>query len=702
MPVLRRYRLLILFAICAFWTGLILLGRQFPDTPFISAPWRSEQSFEDLLRQEGRKTATRPDFVFLGLDQSTLEMPPLSPEELAHNRAFQLMTARPFPWSREVWAILLDKLFAAGARLVLFDFSYDHPNDGDPEFGASLAKYHDRVVIGANLDSSKNDQIVMPNATLIPPPQEKDPRVGLLNYWPDPVDGEVRAALYTISVRQLAGLPPYPGDEVITSFDARGLEQLGHGADVPRDQRAHMLRFSAVGAYPPRSLYEVFDPGFWKANYGSGAFFKGKVVLIGAASQIMHDFVTTPINPSTPGPALHLESMAAALGHEFLTATPPNMMFVLVGGAGAFAWLLIAFVRRPLACLFVLVIAAGLYLLASRVAYDRVGFLLLTVPVLSAFLLSGAFSLGFEYVLERIEKLRTRRTLERYVSKNLVKEILDNPGGFYSSLKGVRIPATILFSDIVGFTSLTENADPEALVAQLNEYLSRMTTAVFENGGTLDKFIGDAVMAVWGNVRSQGKAQDSKCAARAALVMRRELKILNDGWFARGVAPFAIGIGINQGDVLGGNIGSQEKADPTVIGDSVNLASRLESLTRTYAVDILVGPTATEFIRDEFHVRSVARVQVKGKTEPVEISTLVGAHGDQTLAPELLLRLETYEEGFRKFRKRDFREAKICFSQFLEFYPTDHLAQMYLERCLEYEEAPPDEAWNAVEVFKKK
>ncbi len=328
--------------------------------------------------------------------------------------------------------------------------------------------------------------------------------------------------------------------------------------------------------------------------------------------------------------------------------------------------------------------------------------LLLTVPVLAVFLLSGLFSLGYEYAMERLEKLRTRRTLERYVSKNLVQEILDNPGGFYNSLKGVRIPATILFSDIVGFTSLTENADPEALVTQLNEYLSQMTKAVFEHGGTLDKFIGDAVMAVWGNVRSQGEANDTRLAARAALTMRRELKILNDGWFARGIAPFAIGIGINQGVVVGANIGSQEKADPTVIGDSVNLASRLESLTRTYGTDILLGPTATALIRDQFHVRSVARVQVKGKTEPVEIATLIGARDDQTLDPELLRHLETYEEAFQKFRQRDFRAAKILLSQFLEFYPNDYLANMYLERALEYEEAPPGEAWNAVEVFKKK
>jgi adenylate cyclase len=701
MHRLRRHRLLILALICGFWTALILLGRQFSTAPFISAPWRGEQAFEDLLRREGRKTPTRADFVLLGIDQSTLEMPPLSPEELAGNRAFQLMTARSFPWSREVWAILLDKLFAAGARLVLFDMIFSPPDDGDPAFATALAKYRDRVVVGANVDTSNNQQIVWPNESLIPPPPAADPRVGLVNYWPDPNDGKVRAALFTISDRQLAGLAPFAGAEVFASFDARGLEQLGHAADVPRDQRAHMLRFSAFGAYPPRTLYEVFDPKLWRANYQNGAFFKDKVVMIGAASQIAHDVVNTPMSPNTLGPALHLEAMAAALGHQFLRPTPPGWMFGLVAAAGGFAWLLIAFVRRPLLSLLALVLTGAGYLLASRLAYDALGFLLLTVPVLSAFLISGASSLGFEYVLERIEKLRTRRTLERYVSKNLVKEILDNPSSFYSSLKGVRIPATVLFSDIVGFTSLTENADPEALVRQLNEYLSRMTAAVFEHGGTLDKFIGDAVMAVWGNVRSRGPAEDARMAARAALMMRRELRVLNDRWHASGIAPFAIGIGINQGDVLGGNIGSQEKADPTVIGDAVNLASRLESLTRTYAVDIILGPTATEFIREQFHVRSIARVQVKGKSEPVEIATLIGERTEK-IDPDLLRHLATYEEGFQKFRQRDFRGAKILLSRFLEFYPTDHLAKMYLERALEYEVAPPDEEWNAVEVFKKK
>ena len=373
MNRLRRFRLLILLGICAFWTALVLLGQPFPNVPFISAPWRSEQAFEDLLRKEGRKTATRPDFVFLGIDQSTLELPPLAPEEIANNRAFQLMTARPYPWSREVWSILLDKLFAAGARTVMFDLLFNNPNDGDAAFGAALAKYRDRVVLGANIDVANTDQITFPNGMLIPPPPENDRRVGFVNYWPDPIDGKVRSVVYQTSERQLAGQEPYPGDEMIASFDARGLQQMGRAADVPHDQVAHMIRFSEVNAYPPRTLYEVFDPRFWQANYGNGAFFKDKVVIIGAASQIAHDVVVTPMSPATPGPSLHLESMAAALAQEFVRATPPNLMLLLVSLAGACAWLLLAFVRRPLSALLLLVAIALLYLVIARVAYDRSG-----------------------------------------------------------------------------------------------------------------------------------------------------------------------------------------------------------------------------------------------------------------------------------------------------------------------------------------
>jgi adenylate cyclase len=700
MHWLGRHRFLVLALICGFWTGVIVPGHFFPDAPFISAPWRGEQSFEDLLRREGRKTPAPSDFVFLGIDQSTLQLPPLSGEEIASNRAFQLMTEKPFPWSREVWALLLDRLFGAGARLVMFDMIFNPPNDGDPAFHAALDRYRDKVVVGANFDMQNPNtlQEITPNNTLIPPPQLLDDRVGFVNFWADPIDGKIRAVTYRVTDRQLADLP---SEEIYESLSARALAKIGHANDVPQDFRGHMIRFASPDAFAPRPLYEVFDPKFWHSNYADGAFFKGKVVMIGSSAQVEHDTVVTPMSPTTLGPALHLQAMAAAMNHEFLRPTSAKIDLALVAAAGLVAWSLVAFLRRPLLCLGGLVLITVAYLGTARVAYDKIGLLLLTVPVLSALVLSGLFSLSFEYVLERLEKLRTRRTLERYVSKNLVKEVLENPHSYYSSLRGARLPVTVLFSDLIGFTTLSEKGDPEALVVQLNEYLSRMTSVVFSNGGTLDKFIGDGIMAVWGNVRSFGMAEDAKNCARAALGMRRELRNLNQKWRGEGRMGFGMGIGINHGEVIVGNIGSHERMDPTVIGDSANLASRIEGLTRVYGLDILVGATAAELVRDEVYLRSVARVQVKGKTKPVDILTFIGARNEE-VDQEFLKWLETYEEGLDKFRARDFTQAKILFSRFLEFYPDDLLAKMYLDRALRYEQAPPDEAWDAVEVFEKK
>ena len=710
MHWLNRHRLVILAAICALWTGLILIAHFFPSVPFISTPWRSEQGFEDLLRREGRKTPTNPNFVFVGIDESTLQFQPFDQAQVANNRALQLMAAEPYPWSREVWALFMDRLFKAGARLVMFDFLFDKARAGDAEFHAALDRYRDKVVIAANFDlSGVRDQggmavNVPPNADLIPPPQMQDDRVGYVVFFPDPLDKKIRSVRYTLTDLQLAGEWPRPGEIPYESLSARALEKLGHAADVPRDLQSHLMRFGEMNAYLPRPLWEIFDNKIWHANYADGAFFKNKIVMVGASSQIAHDVFDTPISPETPGPTLHLYALAAALDHEFLHNTPPWFNLTTIVCAGVLAWVVVAFIRRPFLCFVVLLAIGAAYLGVARIFYDRLGLFILAVPPLSAFLGGGMSGLGFEYTLERLEKLRTRRTLERYVSKNLVKEILDNPGGFYSTMLGSRKPVTVLFSDLVGFTSMTEHADPVSLVTQLNEYLSCMVPHVFDNGGTLDKFIGDAIMAVWGNVSSHGTAADATSAVKAALGMRAALPKLNEKWRSEGKKELHFGVGINHGEAVVGNIGSyepHERLDPTVIGDAVNLASRLEGLTRVYGVDILLGEAVSEIVRDQFHLRTVARAQVKGKTKPVEICTLVGAR-DENIDPELLKWMEVYEEAIRRFRDRDFKQAKILFSQFLEFYPDDVLAKMYLDRTLEYEQAPPDEAWNAVEVFKKK
>ena len=712
MHWLGRHRRLVLALICAVCTGVIILAALFRNVIFADSIWANETGFRDALERKARRTKVHDEFVFLGIDEASKQLDQVSPEEISSSPALQKMR-QAFPWSRGVYAELVDQLCQAGARLIIFDLTFDPEREGNDEFRAALDRHRDRVVIGADIEANVDAAtgrmgiiFVPPNKDLIPD-GFLDDRVGYVNIWTDP-DNRIRRINYAMSdtqiMRQLEGLDPGPvppGETVYESLDARSLRKLGFGNRIPPAGRAGMIRFGPSEAYQPHSFFEIFVPAMWKSNYGGGSFFKDKVVLVGAASAIQHDVHPTPISDATSGPLIHFHAIAAAIDGEFLRETSPLANLFLLLGAGFAAWVVVAFVRQTLLALLLLGALGASYLGAAVFFFNAQGLFILTLPVLGAFVLSGLFSLGYDFTLERLEKNRTRRTLERYVSKNLVKEILDNPDSFYSSLRGVRLPATILFSDIVGFTTLTESADPEKLVAQLNEYLSRMTGAVFENNGTLDKFIGDAVMAVWGNVSSRGLSEDAKACARAALAMRRELAALNQQWAAQGIPPFHIGIGINHGDVLVGNIGSQEKADPTVIGDAVNLASRLEALTRTYAVDILVGARAAALIRDEFDLRSVALVQVKGKTEPVEISTLIGAKKRQR-DEEFLHRLETYEAGFRKFRERDFTQAKILFSQFLEFYPDDALAKMYLERALEYEKQPPDAAWNAVEVFKKK
>ena len=707
MHQLGRHRLSILAGICAFWTLLVLSLRFAIGVPFLSTVWRSEQSFEDLLRREGRKTRTHQDFVFVGIDQESLKLTAVSPEEIERNRAFQLMTERDFPWSRELWSLLLDRLFQAGTRLVVFDLVFSPPNDGDAIFRAALDRYRDKVVIGANFDLSQadvGDRVVniAPNASLIPPPQMEDDRVGHVVFFPDSLDSTIRSARYTVTDEQLRHKLPRPGETPHESLSARMLEKLGRAADVPRDLDAHLIRFGAPSAYFPLPLWEIFDPKIWHANYKDGAFFKDKVVIVGSSAQVFHDVFATPLGPETPGVALHLHAIAAAVEHQFLRVTPLGIDYALVCGAGLLSWALIAFARKPLACLIALFALSAAYLGLARLLYDRAGLFILVVPTLTVLLLAGLFSLGFDFYLERIERVRTRRTLERYVSRNLVNEILENPAAYHDTLRGVRREVVILFSDIADFTTTSEKTEPESLVRQLNEYLSAMTAVVFAHEGTLDKFIGDSVMAVWGNVHSGGATEDARLAGQAALAMRKSLCALNEQWRARGIEEFRSGIGLNHGEVVVGNIGSEQKMDFTVIGDAVNLASRIEALTRIYPADILVGPNVCDLLRDQFYLRSVGLAQVKGKLKPVEISALIAAHGDDDVDLEFFRRLELYEDGIRKFRERDFGQAQVLFSRFLEFYPEDALTKLYVSRILEYEQYPPDEAWSAVEVFKQK
>jgi len=310
----------------------------------------------------------------------------------------------------------------------------------------------------------------------------------------------------------------------------------------------------------------------------------------------------------------------------------------------------------------------------------------------------------WEQFYEWRERQRTRRTLERYVSKNLVREILDNPQSYFNTLGGVRKPVAIMFTDLRGFTALTEHADSHQIVAQLNEYLSEMVQHVFNEQGTLDKFIGDAIMAEWGNLHSEGASRDVEQSVNAALKMSEGLKKLNLRWKECGMPCLSMGIGINYGDVIVGNIGSStgiEKMDPTVIGDAVNLASRLEGLTKEYGLELVLGEQAGQLAMENFHVQEVDFVKVKGRTEPLAIYTVL-ERKDVPLDSALSQYLEAFAEGLAAYRKMQFEHARASFSKCSELRPGHELATIFDKRCEELLQNPPEAGWDGVFVMHQK
>jgi adenylate cyclase len=279
---------------------------------------------------------------------------------------------------------------------------------------------------------------------------------------------------------------------------------------------------------------------------------------------------------------------------------------------------------------------------------------------------------------------RMQQALARYMTKDIADQILLDPNR--RALGGTRSRATVIFSDIRGYTGMTENMSAEETVAFLNEYFSLMADIIFNNQGVLDKYIGDGIMSVFGV--PYVRADDAVRAVTAAVEMRDRLQTFNRGRVKKGEMPISIGIGICTGDVVSGNIGSERRMDFTVIGDGVNVASRIERLTKYYGVDILMSESTLEALGGGFCTRLVDRVRAKGKRKPVRIYEVVGA-GRQTLSAGQAL----FCEGFALYEARDFASAARCFERGLG---SDPVCRVFLDRCRHFMAFPPDTHWEGV------
>jgi adenylate cyclase len=716
MSAPRRHSRTPLIAICTLCTlivgaiyhfeskGLVIFRHELKRMVPLEAGELRLQDF--MMRMSlARRAAPRPDLVYLAIDSPSIQLD-VDDAEIAASPALRLMKESGWPWSRAVYPMIIERLTRAGAKVVALDLLFPTPREGDNAFREALDKYRAQVVMGSNFAESDREHGValkshdVPAKTLIPPASPVDDRVGFINHWPD-TDDVIRRVWYRTTVSQANGRPAYPGEEVIDSFTARIVRKTGRADLIPGPEGPRRIRFAGENVFSAHPVCDIFLERMWeRPPYNRGEFFRDKIVVVGPHGNFLKDFVLTSFKYMN-GPEMHLNALNALLNQDFIRETSGTTNCLLIAAGGFLAWALSIVFASPFVRLAMLVAAALAWLAIGLALFNFAGILIVALSPLVTLGSSGVGCLAWDFIIEQREKTRARRTLERHVGKDAAREILDNPSGFYDTLGGVRKPVAILFSDLRGFTAMTERADSHALVSQLNEYFTAMIEPLTVNQGALDKFIGDAIMAVWGNIRTRGAAEDVRGAVTTALRMREALAALNARWRAEGRTPFGMGIAVNFGEVIVGNIGSMRQMSLTVIGDAVNLTSRLEGVTKEYGVDLLIGEEAAALAREFFHLQTAGLVQVKGREKPVEIFTVLGELErplDATKAEYLRL----YEQAMSLYRQRDFAAAAELFQRSLQLVPDDSLAAIYVERCAALQQERPPEDWNGVYVMKEK
>jgi adenylate cyclase len=648
---------------------------------------RMELGLGDLLTENRGGGTINDQLVLIGIDQQSLNvLDVLSEEEVTGSPVLDEMSfGWPFP--RTVHAAVVEKLLAAGARAVVLDVIFSGEREEDPKLKAVLDAHPRRFVIAFSFDSVESlggrhgferFDVKLPSPSVIEREGPMDPRIGFATLFPD-LDGRVRSITPT---RRQGDREDSP---VFHSMAYAALKQLDLAARIPEPDRDYHIRFSDYSGDPPPyswvEMYTLFVDSFWEKNYGGGEAFRDKIVYVGGTSiDAFHDVASIP-GHEVRGVQLQMNALAAALNGEFYTVFSKREQFLSILAAALVAFGGMFVMKRPLVGFGLLIGCGALYLFAVSWVYSSLDALLPSATPILTLSASGIFSFGYQFSIERLEKARLRRTLERQVSKELAEHILSMPEDFFNSMPGVRKPVTILFSDIRGFTTRSEKDDVVELVVQLREYLDAMANVVFKHGGVVDKFIGDAVMAVWGNYSSAGVEVDARRAAAAAVEMLDRLAELNEEWRAAGREPFEIGIGINHGEALFAMMGSEQKQEMTVIGDPVNQAARLEGLTKKFGVKIVIGESVAEFVKTDFNLRSFGAVRTKGKDRAAELFSIVYRLPNEPRAAldQEMEWVRSFHAALGMFRKGDFASAETQFRRCQSEVPNDPVCELYLE-----------------------
>ena len=517
----------------------------------------------------------------------------------------------PWPWPRALHAKFIDIVSRGNPAVIALDVLFIEPSSRGPADDLAFAKAIARsgkVVLAAGLGEVRDSGWIQKLEKIQVPLPEL--RAGAAAWGPVNIitdrDAFVRRGRLTVDFQ----------DREYAGFDLQ-IYRLAKTAGIPAAPLPVEPEFWINYAGPPDAF-----PRIAYSRIVSGEIppevFKGQIVLVGATTQILQDVFPTPFAPfrTMPGVLIHANILDTLLSGIPIRRAPAWVdigLAMVAGGAAGWA----ATALRPLGA-FLLVSAAAVTYLAGTQAAFRWGRLWIdALPVPLALIVPYVGVVAKNFAQEQLEK----RRLSRFFSPNVVKEIVRQKDD--AGLGASRRRMTVLFSDIRGFTSMSEKMEPEEVVTFLREYLTEMTEAVFRHGGTVDKYIGDAIMALY-NVPFEA-ADHPVQAVRTALEFQQRLEPLAERFAAKYGGSLRCGVGINTGDAVVGTIGSRQRLEYTAIGDTINLGSRLESITKDFNVPVIISEATWLEVKDLFETRYLGEVTVKGKEIPVKIYTVVGS-----------------------------------------------------------------------------
>lgn len=423
---------------------------------------------------------------------------------------------------------------------------------------------------------------------------------------------------------------------------------------------------------------------------------QGRIAIVGTSAPGLMDLRATPVGATYPGVEIHANLVAGMLDGK-IKQKPSYVLGIEVlqilffGGVLVFLLPLLS----PLRASFLALGSVVAVCLLNYVFWVSAG---MVVPFASVFLLAlllYAMDAAWGYFVESRTKRQFTDLFGQYVPPELVDEMAKNPETY--SMEGKKEELTVLFSDVRGFTTISEGLDPGELAQLMNAYLGKMTQVIRNRRGTLDKYIGDAIMAFWGAPVSH--SEHARAAVLTALDMQRALRELDEPFHARGWPALHIGVGINSGSMTVGDMGSSIRKAYTVMGDAVNLASRLEGITKQYGVGILVGEATKSLVKDVVF-REIDRVRVKGKDEPVGIYEPLGLIDTLDKAVESDLKL--WQQALRLYRAQDWDAAELQLYHLTQKSPDCKLYQVYAKRIVYWRANPPGESWDGVTTFETK